>query len=172
MSRQSNIRVWFTSWFGIGDPTDTTTIRILRHEDLHDQRIAIHYESMKQVRQDDTYTLNGRINVANDGVKKDMEHLCANYFNHPNYYKIKGRPVIVVYLTRVLDDVLPGLAEEAGSDTLWGANEFLTAVISEMRTSSLLNCGHDPYIIGDHAFSSFQSSRDSIPLRLLDAITK
>lgn len=182
MSRQSNCRVWFTSWFGIGDATDTTTIKILTHQNLHDQKIAIHYESQSRLRKKDNndifanhthyYTLNGEANVDGDGVAKDMKHFCEKYFNHPNYYKIDGRPVIVLYLSRVLDDVLPGVPEEAGADYVWGQNEFLSAVITKMRDSSLQNCRRDPYIIGDHAFGDFKSSRDSIPLELLDAITK
>jgi hypothetical protein len=182
MSRQSNCRVWFTSWFGIGDSTDLTTIRILRHEDLHDQKIAVHYETYNRVRKRDSdnifadethyFTLDGDADVNGDGVANDMRHLCANYFTRPNYYRIDGRPVIVVYLSRVLNDIVPGLQEEAGGDLVWGRSELLAAVVNEMRGSTMHYCGLDPYIIGDHAFGSYRSTRDPAALELLDAITK
>jgi hypothetical protein len=182
MSRQSNCGVWFTSWFGIGHPTDLTTLQILRHPDLHTQRIAIHYETYNRVRKGDVddvlpldthyFTLDGSPKVGGDGVAQDMMHFCNNYFDHPNYYMIDGRPVIVLYLSRSLDGVVAGLSGEAGTDLKWQEFEFLAALIDAMRTTALAGCGHDPYIIGDHVFNAFDPNRDSVGMELMDAITR
>ncbi len=63
--------------------------------------------------------------------RSDIQYICSEYFDHPNYYKIDGRPVLVVYVTRKLHN--DGILEEA----------LLT-----MR-SEASKCGHNIYLIGD-----------------------
>ena len=71
--------------------------------------------------------------------------------NHPNYYKINGRPVLFVYLTRVLS-----------------RNGVLENTVNIMRTAAN-EAGFDIYIAGDQVFGQPPSSTDQIAL--LDAIT-
>jgi glycoprotein endo-alpha-1,2-mannosidase len=83
-----------------------------------------------------------------------MEYMCENYFDHPSYYKIDGRPVIFVYVTRKL--------EEQG---------VLEATILTMRTSAS-KCGHDIYLIGDHIFESAPDVAEVfVPFWFFDALT-
>jgi hypothetical protein len=191
MTRQANCRVWVTAWFGIGSREDTTLINTilptLKSNDP-DQMVAIHYETYSRIRIKDTsniftldtqsgkpeeshyFSISGKPNDSSDGVAKDMQHFCDKYFTHSNYYKIRGRPVIFVYLTRTLDDVRPGV-DETGKNFYWEANKLLAAVIKEMRDASKARCQLDPYIVGDHIFDVYNPTRDDPAMAILDAIT-
>lgn len=191
MTRQANCRVWVAAWFGTGKREDTTLINTilptLKSNDP-DQMVAIHYETYSRIRIKDTnnvftldtesgkadethfFSIDGKPNDPSDGVEKDMQHFCNNYFKHPNYYKIRGRPVIFIYLTRTLDDVRPGV-DEAGNNFYWEANELLATVIDEMRTTSMQYCNMNPYIVGDHIFDVYNPTRDDPAMAILDAIT-
>jgi glycoprotein endo-alpha-1,2-mannosidase len=124
-SRQANIGLWVTSWWGPNRLEDTTTKDvILTHEELGDMKIAIHYETTNRVR-------DGNM----ENVESDIKYMCNNYFNHKNYYKIDGRPVIFIYVSRVL--------ERQG---------YLEQTILLMR-STASRCGKNIFIVGDYVFS-------------------
>ena len=77
--------------------------------------------------------------------------------HHANYYRIDSRPVLFVYLTRVLD-----------------RDGILDEVTTEMRRAALDNGGYDLYIIGDQVHFSCElsgSSKDYKPFYSLDAVT-
>lgn len=142
-SGQANIGLWITSWWGPNRLEDSNTKDvIMRHENLGDLKIALHYETSNRVRGGLT------------GISNDMEYLCQNYFDHPNYYKIDGRPVIFVYVTRKL--------ESEGN---------LEPTILTMRTSAS-KCGHDVYLVGDHVFESAPDEAEVfVPFWYFDAVT-
>jgi hypothetical protein len=191
MTRQANCRVWVAAWFGKGSREDLTLLNTilptLKGNDP-DQRLAIHYETNAQIRKKDTnnlftldtksgkpnedyyYSVDGRPNDTTDGVAKDMEHFCDNYFKHSNYYTIRGRPVIFVYLTRTLDDIRAGLNEK-GDNFYWNANELLASVVKTMRDATMSRCKLNPYIVGDHIFDVYNPTRDDPAMAILDAIT-
>jgi glycoprotein endo-alpha-1,2-mannosidase len=81
-SRQANIGLWVTSWWGPGSREDTTTLdSILSHTDVLDNiKIALHYETSRFLSDDGT--------VRFDRIATDMEYICENYFNHGNYFQI------------------------------------------------------------------------------------
>ncbi|MFQ5555108.1 MAG: glycoside hydrolase family 99-like domain-containing protein [Acidimicrobiia bacterium] len=140
-SEHAGIDVWVTSWWGQGSAEDDTTRGvILPHSDLGSLRIAVHYESLG--------ITNGYTNL--DVIGSDFRYLARHYFSHPGYFTIDGRPVVVVYLTRLMasENVLPGAVED-------------------MRTAAAA-AGYDVFIIGDHAFGAPQPGAG---LQLLDAIT-
>ena len=143
-SKQANIGLWVTSWWGPNRLEDRNTRDvILPHKDLGDLKIALHYESTGRIR-------NGDISVA----KSDIEYICNNYFDHPNYYRIDGRPVIVMYVTRVL--------EQKG--------ELASAVLTMRSAAS--KCGQDIYIIGDHLFDDPPNASEVFaPFWYFDAVT-
>lgn len=147
-SKQAHVSVWVCSWWGPDRRTNRIlTESILVHPELveenRDMKIAIHYETKSRT--------DGFTNFTNVGL--DMTYLAENYFDHPNYYKIDDRPVIVVYLTRVM------------SRNMNVIEEF----ISIMRSSSLAS-GHDVYIIGDEVFSKPPQTINP-SLALFDAVT-
>jgi len=129
----AQISVWIASWWGPERRTDTILLdSILPHLETIENseqnlQIAIHYETSGRT--------SGFADFSNVG--SDIHYLTANYFTHPNYYFINGRPVIVIYLTRVMSK------EEDFS--------IIQNFISLMRTAAL-DDGYDIYIIADEIF--------------------
>lgn len=141
-SHQAGIDFWSTSWWGPGSREDVTLINtILKNPNLGNLKIAILYETA------------GRTNELQDysALGPDIAHLADNYFSHPNYLKNEGKPVVMVYLTRVLSDL-----------------GTLTSSLSAMRQAAAAK-GYELYIIGDHVFGSPPASAED--LALLDAVT-
>ena len=143
-SRQANVGLWVSSWWGPGSGTDITIKNvIMNHPDLKEMKFCLHYEIM------------GRIDVETNSTRKvfgDMRYAAKTYFRDGNYYKINNRPVVFVYLSRSLAKL--GILEQ---------------VIAMMRTAAFEE-GHLVYIVGDHAFGSSPKT----PLeafKWLDAIT-
>eukprot|EP00934_Nitzschia_sp_Nitz4_P002007 Nitzschia sp. Nitz4//scaffold27_size158506//100647//103643//NITZ4_002610-RA/size158506-snap-gene-0.202-mRNA-1//1//CDS//3329545518//2007//frame0 len=130
-SEQANIKVWVSSWWGPRSSTDS----FLRHlaftdkVELGDHKIAILYETTGRIKQDENGTY-----MYNKNVADDFAYICQQqqYFSHPNYYRINGRPVVAIYLTRLLDK-----------------HEVLDDVVGIIRSK----CDHyDVYIIGDQVW--------------------
>ncbi len=140
-STTANVSLWVSSWWGPGRREDRTLLQhILPHEELGEMQIALFYET------------SGRIPNFDDvsNVSSDITHMSTNYFAHPNYLRIDSRPVLFVYLTRVLS-----------------RNGMLDEVVALMR-SAAKKAGHDLYIIGDQVFGQ---PTNSSALALLDAVT-
>lgn len=144
--RQANIGLLVTSWWGPNRLEDTNTKDvIMQHEDIGNLKIALHYETT------------GRIGDGLDllvNAKTDIEYMCENYFDHPNYYKIDDRPVIFIYISRHLETT--GTLEEA----------LLT-----MRSTGS-KCGQNLYLVGDSVFQSAPDpSKPHVPFWYFDAVT-
>ena len=128
-SQYANIGLWVTSWWGKGKIEDKTTKKvILKVIEGTTHKIALHYETQSRLK-----GKNG--DKTTHRVIDDINYICDTYFNHPNYFRINGRPVLVLYLTRILDDV-PGLFEKT---------------LLLVRTAAAKK-GHAIYLIGDQAF--------------------
>ena len=141
-SRAANISLWVASWWGPGRREDTTLLQhILPHEELGEMRIALFYETTGRIPEFDDL----------DNVASDVAYMAARYFDHPNYLRIDGRPVLFVYLTRVLS-----------------RNGRLAEVVALMR-SAATKAGYDLYIVGDEVFG--RPPADSSALVLLDGVT-
>lgn len=130
-SKQANIQVWISSWWGPQSGTDLAIrdLMFTNKVDLEDHKIALLYETTGRIKKDDNGNYNYEKNVASD-----FNYICQqqDYFSHGNYYKINGRPVIAIYLTRALD-----------------SNEVLDDVVQIIRDE----CdNHNVYIIGDHVW--------------------
>ncbi len=93
-----------------------------------------------------------------------MAKVARSYFGHPSYLRVRGRPVIVLYLTRTM-------------------RGLLAQAMREMR-AALRTEGYDPFVIGDEIFWIIAQASDdpAAPLimtgepqvsriRLFDAIT-
>jgi hypothetical protein len=143
--RKANIGLLVTSWWGPDRLEDSNTKDVIMgHEDVGNLKIALHYETSGRIK-DDADMSNAR---------SDIQYMCEHYFNHPNYYKIDGRPVLVIYITRKLQS--DGVLEEA----------LLT-----MR-SEAGKCGHNLYLIGDQVFSTAPDPDvPFIPFWYFDAVT-
>ncbi|KAG7352529.1 glycosyl hydrolase family 99 protein [Nitzschia inconspicua] len=142
--RKANIGLLVTSWWGPNRLEDSNTKDvIMEHEDIGNLKIALHYETTSRIRGDDM-----------TNARSDIIYMCEHYFDHPNYYRIKGRPVLVIYITRRLHN--NGLLEQA----------LLT-----MR-SEASKCGHNLYLIGDQVFASAPDPDEPfVPFWYFDAVT-
>lgn len=83
-----------------------------------------------------------------DKFEKDFEYLAKKYFSHPSYFKIQGRPVVAIYVTRVF------------------SGDIQTAV-KKVRTN-LKKLGFEIYLIGDEIW---YSGRDEKRALLWDGLT-
>lgn len=138
----AGIGLWVSSWWGPGRTTDVTLKDyIFKHDDLNEMKIALFYETT------------GRMPDFTDmsNVESDIEYIAENYFDHPNYYKIDGKPVLFIYLTRVLS-----------------REGILESTLDLMRETASA-AGFEMYIVGDQVFGNPPSSNDQ--LALLDAVT-
>mmetsp|Transcript_31502 Transcript_31502/g.64078 ORF Transcript_31502/g.64078 Transcript_31502/m.64078 type:complete len:539 (+) Transcript_31502:227-1843(+) len=147
-SRGANINLWVASWWGPGSREDTTLKNvILPHSDLPGTKIALFYETTSRIKKSMNYTT---VNVY-----ADVEYIAKTYFDDPNYLRIGNRPVLFVYLSRVLSRV--GVLEE---------------VTTLMRDAAFEHGGHDLYIMGDQVFGSApDDGRSYDPFDLLDGVT-
>jgi glycoprotein endo-alpha-1,2-mannosidase len=141
-SHLGNISMWSMSWWGPNSYEDgTIRNHILPHPRASELSYTIHYEAAGRL---------GDFNNPNySNLIPDFQHLANNIFNNPNYMRIDGRPVVVIYLSRVFFD------DTAGWDAL-----------SNLRTTMINQYGYDPYIIGDHLFNQVAAGESN-----LDAIT-
>jgi hypothetical protein len=106
----------------------------------------------------------GYADVDRPGVRaafvEDMAQLADTYFGNPSYLRVDGRPVVILYLTRVLvGDVAGAMAEVRD---MWRQR------------------GYDPFVVADEVFwrvtrdgrpAAFSSSPQPGRIRLFDAIT-
>lgn len=152
-SRQANIGLWVTSWWGPLARTDNTTrTAILPHPQLGNHQIALFYET-------DGRMLNVGGSNPYVNVQSDIEYMCEHYFGHPNYFRIEGKPVLFIYLSRVLS-----------------RNNFLQTTLSIMRQTALNACGEEIYVVGDQIFGKatdkdFTDPEYFAPFLYLDAVT-
>jgi glycoprotein endo-alpha-1,2-mannosidase len=141
-SRQAGVDFWVASWWGPGSREDVTLLgTIMPHPDLGDIKIALFYETT------------GLTNNFTDfsTVGSHITYAATNYFGHPNYLRIDGKPVIFVYLTRVLS-----------------AQGALQSTVDTMRTAATA-AGYSVYIVGDQVFGS--APGDGSGFAMLDAVT-
>ena len=97
--------------------------------------------------------LNGDTGLEN--IYSDVEFIAQTYFDDPNYLRIDGRPVLYLYLSRVLYK-----------------NLILEQVVTLMRQAAAENGGHDVYIIGDQSFGAApRPGTFYYPFDLLDSVT-
>lgn len=134
--RKSNIGLLVTSWWGPDRIEDTNTRNVLmEHDLLGNLKIALHYETTGRIKEGDDMSV----------PQSDMKYMCKHYFDHPNYYRIDGRPVLVIYISRKLEKL--GTLEKA-----------LLTMRSEAN-----KCGHNIYLIGDAVFAKAPDENDEEP---------
>ena len=147
-SREANINLWVTGWRGPNSKEDSMIRNsIMKHKDLPGTKIALLYETHTRI------GLNGDTGLNN--IYADVEFIAQTYFNDPNYLRIDRRPVLYLYLSRLLYK-----------------NRVLEQVLTLMRQAAADNGGHDIYIIGDQAFGAApQPGTFYSPFDLLDSVT-
>jgi len=93
--RKANIGLLVTSWWGPNRIEDNNTREvIMEHDHIGNLKIALHYETTGRIKNGKNMTV----------PRKDIQYMCENYFDHPNYYKIQNGPVVVIYVSRKLHE--------------------------------------------------------------------
>jgi glycoprotein endo-alpha-1,2-mannosidase len=146
-SRQANVQLWVTSWWGPDRREDTATLKILQHRDIGQNKIALFYESTGRILKKEGATTTN--------IVPDIGYMCENYFGDDHYFKIDGRPVLFIYVTRKLYRL-----------------NLLKQVVDLMRFTAA-GYGFDPYIIGDQVFADapFADEGTYPPFDYLDGVT-
>ena len=130
-SQYAHIGLWITSWWGPNRLEDDTTKNvILKVVEGTSHKIALLYETLGRLKDENGTQSTHRIT-------DDISYMADTYFEHPNYFRINSRPVLVLYVTRTLDNE-PGLLEE-------------TLLLA--RTAAAKK-GYNIYLIGDQAFGN------------------
>ena len=143
-SHLGNIDFWATSWWGPGSSEDQT----IRNDILTDPRAkelkyAVHYES--------TGRLGTFANPSYANLVPDFTFLAQNYFNNPYYFRIEGRPVVFIYLTRAYFNTAAS-----------------RAAVATLRQTMQSQFHINPYLVGDDVFAGDINSQR---MRLWDAVT-
>jgi len=87
-------------------------------------------------------------------ITAETEYLCDNYFNRPGYFRIDGKPVIFIYLTRAMSD------------------PNLTMCISTIRAAAINKGIGEVYIVGDEVWKEPNNVAYETPrVSQMDAIT-
>jgi glycoprotein endo-alpha-1,2-mannosidase len=156
-SSQYGIHFWAVSWWP-GHPELDHILRekTLKAKNINDLKFCIFYESAGLGLAED------RINFTPDKTLKmidDFKYLAKTYFNHPSYLKVRGRPVVIIYLTRTFSGNYP---------------EAISLLRENMR-----GMGFDLYLIADEIFWYVMRSVPLPPsphpnmnrIKLFDAVT-
>jgi Glycosyl hydrolase family 99 len=149
-AHEYGVGAFFCSWDGPGGYSDGT-IRdsLLPSPARGPTQIALLYESLARF----PIGPDARIHLDAAGVQRlvdDFDYIARTYFDLPGYYEIDGRPVVVIYASRVF--VGP-----------------LADAIHEIRQRLETAYGVDPYLIGDEV--DWDTAPDPARIRLFDAIT-
>jgi glycoprotein endo-alpha-1,2-mannosidase len=156
-SSQYGINFWAVSWWP-GHPELDKILRekTLRAKNISDLKFCIFYETAGLGLVED------RIVFTPDKTQKmidDFKYLARTYFNHPSYLKVRGKPVVILYLTRTFSGNYP-------------------EAISLLR-KNLKEMGFDLYLIADEIFWYVMRSVPLPPstqpnlhrIKLFDAVT-
>ena len=149
-AQQYGVDVFFCSWRGPGTGDDVT-IRddLLPSPARGPTQIALMYESLERL----GLGADDRIQLTEESTQTlldDFDYMARTYFDRPGYYRIDGRPVVILYASRILRGDVAG-------------------AIGAIRLHLLTTYGVDPYLIGDEV--DWDLAPDPERIRLFDAIT-
>ncbi len=149
-AHQYGVGAFFCSWDGPGSYSDGTIRNLLLPSPARGStQIALVYESRARF----ALGPDARIHLDPAGVARledDFAYIARTYFGRPGYLEVDGRPVVIVYASRIF------------------RGPFAEA-IHAIRQNLIAAYGVDPYLIGDEV------DRDNPPdparIKLFDAIT-
>ncbi|MGH3049490.1 MAG: hypothetical protein ACRDLK_04970, partial [Gaiellaceae bacterium] len=149
-AHQYGIGAFFCSWDGPGSYSDgTISGSLLPSPARGPTQIALLYESLARF----PLGPDERIHLDAAGVQRlvdDFDYMARTYFSRPGYYRIDGRPVVVIYASRIY------------------RGPFAEA-IERIRTQLEAFFGVNPYLIGDEV--DWDDPPDPARIGLFDAIT-
>ena len=151
LATRYGVDVFAVGWTGIDTPAEKNfRSGFLKAPNLNRIQFCMVYDTLNRLRGERSQPLYFDFNEPSvrQTFVSDMLHLARNYFSHPSYFKVNGRPVVKIYLTRRFFGEFPSALEE---------------VRRELRTK-----GWDPYFVGD---SIFYGRNDLFVVSQFDAAT-
>lgn len=98
-SREFGIDNWIVSWWGTDSREDDTLRESILPEMTDETTFCLLYETQGILGLDPERGIEfGEKEIAQ--FAQDFRYFARNYFSHPNYYRIEGRPVVYLYLSR------------------------------------------------------------------------
>jgi len=91
--------------------------------------------------------------ITPSNITNQTNYLCDNYFNRPGYFRIDGKPVIFIYITRAM------------------SNTDLTTYITNLRTAARNKGIGEVYIVGDEVWGSPNTAYETPRVSQMDAVT-
>lgn len=148
-AQRYGVDLFIASWWG-PESYEDVTIRehLLPAPARGPTRIALLYESPFRLGLTENRIVVGE--REREILLRDFDYLAETYFRHPGYYRVRGRPVVVLYVSRILR----GEYQEA---------------IRELRRRVRERHGLELYLVGDEVDWDIGPARGRI--RLYDAIT-
>ena len=136
-ARAAGIDFFVTSYWGKGGSDDWTIQNCMfTNPDIGNLKIAVFLEP----------------SISSGNAQSQTEYLCDNYFNRPSYYKIDGKPVIYIYVTRAM------------------STPTLTSYLDNVRNAARNKGVGEVYIVGDEVFGTPWSGVGE-RIALMDGIT-
>jgi glycoprotein endo-alpha-1,2-mannosidase len=144
------VGVFFCSWAGPGSYDDG----VIRNDLLPSPargptQISILYESLQRLPVD----ANSLIQIDDAAIAtmvSDFDYLARTYLTQPGYFRIDGRPVVVIYASRIF-------------------RGEVAQAIQAIRTHLEAVYGFDPYLVGDEV--DWDRAPNRARIQLYDAIT-
>ncbi len=145
-SQTYGIDNWICSWWGPGSWGDVTMKDYISHQlDTSGVSYCLFYESAGLLNLDNGITFDAD---KTETFRSHFKYMAANFFSDPSYYKINGRPVVYIYLTRTFK------------------GEYLNAI--QLVRQDMHAMGWDIFLAGDEVY---WGSPDAARIASLDAIT-
>lgn len=135
LASRYGVDVFAVGWTGINSPGERNfRSGLLKAPNLNRIRFCMVYDSLGRLRGENSAPLYFDFNdpAVRQMFISDVVYLAKQYFGNPRYFKIDGRPVLKIYLTRRFFGEFPSALEEARR---------------QLRTM-----GWDPYLVGDDLF--------------------
>ena len=171
----------FVSWWGRKHLTNEhLNVGFLQASNIQRIKFALFYESLGLLDSKDGKS-DGICDFSNPAVIEamtdDFQYLKDNYFDHPRYLKLSGRPIVGMYVTRTFRnftrDHLDQVREAIGSNVFLIADEAFIGRQASPATAvngpgifdayTAYNLFEDGNVRGDDTALTFQS-REALPI--------
>jgi hypothetical protein len=146
-ARYAGIDFFVCSYWGMGTNTDSVIRNYMfNNPDRGDIKLCVFMEPS-------ITPASGAPGATEAEITAETNYLCDNYFNRTGYFRIDGKPVIFIYVTRSMTDA------------------DLTLCISAIRTAAINKGTGQVYIVGDEVWGSPNIAVKTPRVSQMDAVT-
>jgi glycoprotein endo-alpha-1,2-mannosidase len=144
-ARYAGIDFFVCSYWGRSSKTNTVIKdHMFDNPDRGDIKLCVFLETNITPKND---------NATTESITAEINYLCDNYFNRPGYFRVDGKPVIFIYVTRAFSDA------------------DLTMCLDAIRTAAANKGVPGVYIVGDEVWGSPNIAAKTPRVKQMDAIT-